>query len=162
MKCATRNWTCSASEISIHFRAVPHQAFPREALLEWQPARLTFLLQPDQGLLLHLQAKQPGQGIRLRSVNLRFNYAREFKISTPDAYETLLLDVIRNDPTQFMRFDQVETAWRILQPILNAWASSLPTDFPNCRAGSWGPPTNAALPASAGHSWPQPSTLRAR
>jgi len=150
----------SASEISIHFRTMPHQLFPHEAMLDWQPARLVILIQPDEGIILRFQAKQPGPGIHLRTVNMRFNYLRDFGGSTPDAYETLLLDVMQNDPTQFMRFDQVEAAWQIIQPVLDVWSSSPPVDFPNYASGSWGPGASTALLARNGHNWPQPSMLR--
>lgn len=149
-----------ASEISIHFRAMPHQVFPPETMLDWQDVRLVMLLQPDEGILLRLQAKQPGPGVHLRGVNMDFNYASAFDGTTPDAYETLLLDVIRNDPTLFMRFDQVEAAWEIIQPVLDVWSASAPVDFPNYAAGSWGPPASNALLAQSGHSWPLPSALR--
>ena len=150
------------SKISIHFRAVPHQAFPAEAVRDWQPARLIMLIQPDEGIILRMQAKQPGPELHLRGVNLQFNYAQAFRRASPDAYETLLLDTMRNDPTLFMRFDEVETAWSILEPVLETWSSSVPADFPNYAAGSWGPAASAALLARAGHSWPLPSTLATR
>jgi glucose-6-phosphate 1-dehydrogenase len=149
----------STSQISFHFRTVPHQAFPRESMLDWHPARLVMLIQPEEGITLQFQAKQPGPGLHLRNVNMRFSYSRTFNRPTPDAYETLLLDVMRNDPTLFMRFDQVEAAWRILQPILDVWSSSAPVDFPNYSAGSWGPAASSALLARERHNWPPPASL---
>jgi len=149
----------AASEISIHFRDTAHQVFPSEMIQDWHDARLVILLQPEEGIVLRFQAKQPGPGVRLRSVNMRFNYARAFGDSTPDAYETLLLDVMQNDPTLFMRFDQVEAAWRILQPVLEVWSSSDDLNFPNYPAGGWGPTTSDALLARDGHNWPRPSVL---
>jgi glucose-6-phosphate 1-dehydrogenase len=93
------------SEISIRFRAVPHQAFPAEAALDWQPARLIICIQPDQGIILRFQAKQPGPQMYLRPVDMWFSYEDTFKIMSPDAYETLLWDAMANDATLFMRAD---------------------------------------------------------
>ncbi len=147
------------SEISIHFRATPHRVFPLETMLDWQPARLMILLPPDEGILLRFQAKQPGPGMHLRQVHMQFRYAHNLRRTLPNAYETLLLDILKNDPTLFMRFDHVAAAWRILQPVLDVWAASPAADFPNYAAGSWGPSTSAALLAKAGHVWPQPTRL---
>ena len=87
------------SEISIRFRAVPHQAFPAEAALDWQPARLVIRIQPDEGIVLRFQAKQPGPQMYLRPVDMRFSYEDTFKKASPDAYETLLWDAMANDTT---------------------------------------------------------------
>jgi glucose-6-phosphate 1-dehydrogenase len=146
-----------ASEISIRFRAAPHRAFPDEATLDWQAARLVIRIQPDEGILLRFQAKQPGQRIRLRMVDMRFDYREEFGAASPDAYETLLWDVIRNDQTLFMRADQVEAGWSILTPILEVWSAVPPNDFPNYAAGTWGPESAEMLIAQDGRSWLQPA-----
>lgn len=149
----------TASEISIWFRAVPHQAFPPEATLDWQPARLIICIQPDEGLILRFQAKQPGTKMRLRPVDMRFSYSETFDRPSPDAYETLLWDTIVNDTTLFMRADQVEAGWTILMPILDVWAASPPSDFPNYEAGTWGPESAELLIARDGRSWHTPNRL---
>ena len=87
------------SEISIRFRAVPHQTFPPEAVLDWQPARLVIRIQPDEGIVLRFQAKQPGPQMRLRLVDMRFSYEDTFHKASPDAYETILWDAMANDTT---------------------------------------------------------------
>ena len=102
-----------ASEISIQFRAVPHQSFPPEASLGWQPSRLVLSIQPDEGIVLGFQAKYPGPKMQLRPVDMRFSYRESFAAPSPDAYETLLWDVMKNDATLFMRADQVEAAWQL-------------------------------------------------
>jgi glucose-6-phosphate 1-dehydrogenase len=145
------------SEISIGFLAVPHQAFPVEAALDWQPARLIICIQPDQGIVLRFQAKQPGPQMYLRPVDMRFSYEDTFKIMSPDAYETLLWDAMRNDATLFMRADQVEAAWSLLTPILDVWASIPPSDFPNYASGTWGPEGAEVLIAQDGRTWLQPT-----
>jgi glucose-6-phosphate 1-dehydrogenase len=149
------------SEISIRFQAVPHQSFPAEATLDWQPARLVICIQPDEGIVLKFQAKQPGPRMHLRAVDMRFSYEEAFKRASPDAYETLLWDVMSNDPTLFMRADQVEAAWSLLEPILEVWGASPPSDFPNYAAGTWGPESAEALIAQDGRSWLQPAVLGA-
>ena len=145
-----------ASEVSIHFLPVPHQSFPQKAMVDWEPNRLVLRIQPNEGILLRFQAKRPGQDMRLSPVEMRFSYADAFRTETPEAYETLLLDVMGGDATLFMRADQVEVAWSVIAPILDAWESSSATDFPNYSAGSWGPSAAEALIARDGRSWLQP------
>jgi glucose-6-phosphate 1-dehydrogenase len=147
-----------ASEIAIQFRGVPHQSFPPEASLDWQPSRLIMSIHPDEGIVLRFQAKQPGSKMHLQTVEMKFNYQEAFAVRSPDAYETLLWDVMKNDATLFMRADQVEAAWRLLAPVLDAWAVAPPGDFPNYAAGTWGPEDSQALLAK-GHSWPLPTEL---
>lgn len=142
------------SEVSIHFKAVPHQAFPPEATLEWHPSRLVISIQPEQGIVLLFQAKHPGPKMHLRLVGMGFDYAETFAVPTADAYDTLLWDVMINDPTLFMRADQVEAAWQILTPVLEMWSLAPPIDFPNYEAGSWGPEAAHRLLAKEGHNWP--------
>jgi glucose-6-phosphate 1-dehydrogenase len=150
------------SEIAIQFRAVPHQSFPAEATLDWQPARLVLSIQPDEGILLRFQAKHPGPKMVLQPVDMRFSYRESFATPSPEAYVTLLSDVIHNDATLFMRSDQVEAAWRLLMPVLDAWKDSPPNDFPNYAAGTWGPDATQGLLVHQGHSWPAPVELAGR
>ena len=149
------------SEISVRFRAVPHQSFPAEAALDWQPARLVICIQPDEGIVLRFQAKQPGAQMYLRPVDMRFSYQETFHKSSPDAYETLLWDAMANDATLFMRADQVEAAWSLLTPVLDVWESTPPSDFPNYAAGTWGPEAAEVLIGQDGRTWLQPATLNA-
>jgi glucose-6-phosphate 1-dehydrogenase len=148
-----------ASEVAIQFRAVPHQAFPTEAAIDWQPSRLVLSIQPDEGIVLRFQAKHPGQKMILQPVDMRFDYRESFATKSPEAYVTLLWDVINNDATLFMRADQVEAAWRLLMPVLDAWKASPPNDFPNYAGGTWGPDAAQGLMVQQGHSWPAPVEL---
>jgi glucose-6-phosphate 1-dehydrogenase len=148
------------SEISIQFLAVPHQSFPPEASLAWQPSRLVLSIQPVEGIILSFQAKYPGPKMQLRPVDMRFSYRDSFAAPSPDAYETLLWDVMKNDATLFMRADQVEAAWQLLMPVLEAWQATAPSDFPNYAAGAWGPENTQGLLAP-GHRWPLPTELTA-
>lgn len=143
----------SVSMIAIQFRPVPHQAFPVEAIEAWQPNRLIINIQPRKGIQLRFQAKQPGLKMVLSPVNMNFNYSDAYKQDPPDAYETLLLDVILGDQTLFMRRDQIEAAWKIVDPITSVWDATRPPDFPDYPAGSWGPEESHALIARDGYTW---------
>jgi glucose-6-phosphate 1-dehydrogenase len=141
------------SEVAIQFRAVPHRSFPRESSHDWHPSRLVLSIQPEEGIVLGFQAKYPGPKMLLRPVEMRFGYQESFAVPSPDAYETLLWDVMNNDPTLFMRADQVEAAWQILMPVVEVWANTRPRNFPNYAAGSWGPAGADELLARGGHEW---------
>jgi glucose-6-phosphate 1-dehydrogenase len=147
------------SEVVIQFRAVPHQSFPVEATLDWQPSRLVMSIQPDEGIVLRFQAKHPGPKMVLQPVDMRFNYRESFATPSPEAYVTLLGDIINNDATLFMRADEVEAAWRLLMPVLDAWSATPPRDFPNYASGTWGPDAAQGLLVQQGHSWPAPVEL---
>jgi len=146
------------SEVSLQFRPVPHHPFPDTVI---QSNRLAIQIEPQEGILLRTQVKEPGMGMRLKPVELHFTYQEVFHAKSPDAYETLLLDIIRGDAGLFMRSDQVDAAWSVLEPVLNVWAATR-ADFPNYRAGEWGPPEAEALIAGDGRSWLLPACLEAR
>ena len=148
-----------ASQVLIQFRPVPHQTFPSSAVLDWQPNRLLIRIQPEESIVLRFQAKQPGPTMRLSPVEMRFCYRDAFQATPPEAYETLLLDVILGDATLFMRADQVEAAWSVVTTILEGWESSAPVDFPNYQAGTWGPEAAEALIAQDGRSWVLPDVV---
>ncbi len=141
------------SVITIQFRPVPHRAFPSESIENWQPNRLVINIQPEMGIRLRFQAKKPGLKMLLNPVDMIFNYDNAYTTDPPEAYETLLLDVMLGDATLFMRGDQVEAAWEIIMPILDLWQSSAPQDFPNYTSGSWGPEDAEALIARDGNNW---------
>ena len=141
------------SQVSILFRPPPHQSFPASAVENWQPNRLVIRIQPEEGITLRIQAKQPGTRMLLSPVDMNFCYRDAFKSAAPEAYETLLLDVMRGDATLFMRADQVEAAWSVVSPVLDAWGAVPPVDFPDYAAGSWGPESAATLLSQDGRSW---------
>ncbi|MGA9573087.1 MAG: glucose-6-phosphate dehydrogenase, partial [Lysobacterales bacterium] len=143
----------AVSKVIIQFRPVPHQSFPSSAAIDWQPNRLEIYIQPDEGISLRFLAKQPGVTLRLSPKNMNFRYAEAFKTDPPEAYETLLLDVLEGDATLFMRADQVECAWNVVGPVLEVWNSVEASDFPNYPSGSWGPESAEALIAQDGRSW---------
>ena len=140
------------SEIVIQFRQVPHSIFPRGAG-EITPNLLVVRLQPDESIRLNLMAKDPGPGgMRLREASLNLSFAETFKSRFPDAYERLLMDVVRGNPTLFMRRDEVEAAWRWTESILDAWAARGDTVKPYI-AGTWGPSQSVALIERDGRTW---------
>jgi glucose-6-phosphate 1-dehydrogenase len=142
------------SEVAIQFRAVPHRSFPRESSRDWTPSRLILSIQPEEAIVMEFQAKYPGPSMQLRPVEMRFAYKEAFAVPSPDAYETLLWDVMNGDATLFMRADQIEAAWQALMPVIEAWSETAPRDFPNYAAGSNGPKSADDLLARAGHVWP--------
>ena len=143
-----------SSLITVQFKPAPQYAFPVEAGETWRPNRLTISIQPQMDIRLRFQAKQPGPHMVLQPVDMVFSYADAYgDDDQPEAYETLLEDVIEGNPTLFMRADQVEAAWRIIEPILEAWKTRHPIDFPNYAPGSWGPEDAEALIAKDGHYW---------
>ena len=145
-----------ASIVAIQFRPVPHQSFPKTAALTWQPNILIIQIQPEEGIRLSFQAKQPGSTLHLSPVDMHFSYLEAFKAKSPEAYETLLADVMAGDATLFMRADQVEASWSVLMPILNVWEKSKPTEFPNYKLGTWGPRAAETLIKKDGRSWLEP------
>jgi glucose-6-phosphate 1-dehydrogenase len=148
------------SEVSIQFRPVPHQTFPRGALMDWRPNRLLLAMQPEEGIFLRFEVKHPGLTMHLSPVLMQFYYREAFETVPPEAYETLLLDVMRGDTTLFMRADQTEAAWQVLDPVLKAWGQINPFNFPNYQAGTWGPEEAEILIAQDGRSWVMPTHLQ--
>jgi glucose-6-phosphate 1-dehydrogenase len=141
------------SIITIQFRPAPNYAFPPEAAETWRQNRLTISIQPEMDISIRFQAKRPGQAMMLNPVDMVFRYEDAYDGHEPEAYETLLLDVMSGNATLFMRSDQVEAAWKIIMPILNAWEARPPVDFPNYAPDSWGPEDAEALIARDGHNW---------
>ena len=141
-----------ASEIIVQYRSVPHSIFS-EASRHLVPNRLVLRLQPDEGMKLYLMSKDPGPGgLRFKNEPLNLSYAESLTVGYRDAYERLLMDVVRGNPTLFMRKDEVAAAWRWVDPILDGWASEgvVPRGY---TAGSWGPSDATALLARDGRTW---------
>jgi glucose-6-phosphate 1-dehydrogenase len=140
------------SEIVVAFKPIPHSIFPQDAGAV-RANRLVLRLQPDEGVKQWIMIKDPGPGgMRLRHVPLDMSFAEAFQARNPDAYERLLLDVIRGNQTLFMRRDEVEAAWNWTDPIRAAWDSSGEAPKPYA-AGSWGPSAAIALIERDGRTW---------
>lgn len=143
------------SEIVVTFRPIPHSIFAGAAgnIVQNQ---LVMRLQPNEGVKQWLMIKDPGPGgMRLRHVPLDMSFAESFRVRNPDAYERLLMDVIRGNQTLFMRRDEVEAAWKWVDPILDAWEEKgmKPQGY---TAGTWGPSSGVALIERDGRTWHEP------
>jgi glucose-6-phosphate 1-dehydrogenase len=140
------------SEIVITFRSIPHSIFDNTAGRISQN-KLVIRLQPDEGVKQSLMIKDPGPGgMRLREVSLDMSFAQAFDQRNPDAYERLLLDVIRHNQTLFMRRDEVEAAWQWVDPILKGWEETA-QQVQGYTSGTWGPSQSIALIERDGRTW---------
>jgi glucose-6-phosphate 1-dehydrogenase len=139
------------SEIAIEFKRVPHALFSK-AVGTLNPNVLRLRIQPDEGVSLKFEAKIPGTVMQIQSVYMDFPYS---KLGAPiqGGYERLLLDITHGDQTLFTRGDEVEQAWRVVTPILKAWESNAPADFPNYASGTWGPESADRFLESEGRRW---------
>ena len=144
------------SEIVIQFQQVPHSIFP-ELDHKNVPNRLTIRLQPDEGVKLTVMSKAPGPGgFNLEPVSLDLSFEQAWGDHYPDAYERLLMEVLRGNPALFMRRDEVESAWRWIDGIIAGWAERQ-TPVADYVAGSWGPPASFLLLDRDGRSWYAPA-----
>src|SRR3954451_7637078 len=141
-----------ATEIAIQFKEVPHQLF-KDSATDPEANLLAMRIQPDEGIMLRFGAKVPGLGIDVRNVTMDFTYGSAFQVDSPDAYETLILDALLGDASLFTRADEVEEAWSIVDPIIQAWAETPQPDFPNYEAGTWGPEAADDLLAREDRRW---------
>ena len=142
----------TVSEIVVQFRSAPFSVF-RHAAEELSPNKLIIRLQPEEGMKLELMTKNPGPGgLHLSPAQLDISFEKAFATRYPDAYERLLMDSVRGNPTLFMRRDEVEAAWSWVEPIIDAWEESResPRLYP---AGSWGPTSAIALIERDGRTW---------
>ena len=121
-----------ATEIAIQYREVPHRLF-RDAAVDPDPNLLAIRIQPDEGIMLRFGAKVPGLGMDVRAVTMDFTYGSAFSVDSPDAYETLILDALHGDASLFTRADEVEQAWGIVDPIIEAWADGPAPALPELR-----------------------------
>ncbi len=112
------------TEIAITLKPVPHLAFSQEGSLGIRPNQLILTLQPNEGVSLQLGAKIPGTRMIIRPVNMEFLYGTAFLSQSPEAYERLIMDAMRGDPTLFTRNDEVEAQWEICDPIVKAWEAT--------------------------------------
>ena len=144
-----KRWT----EIAIRFKDAPYSLFRDTPVDEMGANWIVLQIQPDEGIRLRFNAKRPGQTMALDSVAMDFRYSDWFRQAPSVGYETLIYDCLIGDATLFQRADQVEAAWTIVQPVLEAWGAEKARDFPNYAAGSAGPESANALLARDGRSW---------
>ncbi len=142
------------TEVAIQFKPTPHFMFPAEGGQPKHQSMLVFEVQPNEGIMQTLAAKQPGPDLAVRTVTMDFDYAEAFGVTEPPrAYAWLLLDAMRGDQTLFARADWIDKAWQIVDPIVECWASDTPRDFPNYAAGSAGPVSADELMQRDGRAW---------
>ena len=146
-----KRMTRKLTEIAVTLRPVPHMAFQGADSAGVKPNQIILTLQPDEAVTVSLGAKVPGTKMQIRPVNMEFHYGTAFVSESPEAYERLILDVMRGDATLFTRDDEVVALWRIIDPILAAWAADTTTPIPQYPAGSAGPVEAEAL--LDGRSW---------
>ncbi|HEY6414930.1 MAG TPA: glucose-6-phosphate dehydrogenase, partial [Acidimicrobiales bacterium] len=143
------------SEVAIQFHDPPHLPFGPDQTRGLKPDALVLRIHPDDGIALIFGTKVPGHGFHVRSVAMEFLYEAAFPGERPEAYERLLLDAMVGDPTLFIRTDEVMQAWRMMDPILDAWERDDPP-LAFYRAGSWGPVEADDLLRRDGRSWRNP------
>ncbi len=142
------------TEVAVVFKPAPHHPFGVGATDELGANAVVIRVQPDEGVTIRFGAKVPGTAMEVRDVSMDFGYGRSFMQSSPEAYERLILDVLLGDPPLFPRHEEVESSWRILDPVTASWArSGSPDPYP---AGGWGPASADALLARDGRSWRLP------
>jgi glucose-6-phosphate 1-dehydrogenase len=151
-----KNLPASASEVRIQFRPTPHVLFAVACGQTLDSNALTLRLQPNEGISLRFNGKVPGSTLGLRPVRMNFGYDAEFGAYTPEAYERLLLEAMAGDATLFIRRDEVETAWKIVDSIRNAWNTQPLSNREFYAAGTWGPVAADDLLAQTGHTWHEP------
>ena len=127
------------TEVQIQFKPVPDVLFARLPHADIRPNRLTLRIQPDEGASMEISSKVPGPEMRVQPIQMNFQYGSSFDVPIHDAYERLILDAIRGDASLFARNDEVEAAWSLITPILDAWRDLSCPLFPNYAAGTWGP-----------------------
>ncbi len=151
------------SEIAVQFRTPPHLMFG-ETNQGMRPNTLVLRVQPNEGISLNFEVKVPGAAVAMTSnveiapVDMEFNYAEAFGEVAAPAYETLLLDVMIGEATLFTRSDEVDAAWRVVDPLLQYWEGHKPKRMPTYAAGSWGPREADELIEQDGVEWREPTT----
>src|SRR5437899_5684021 len=154
-----KNLPQSASEVRVQFRRTPHVLFAAQCGPKLDATAVTLRLQPNEGISLRFNGKVPGTSMEIRPVRMHFSYDSEFGAYTPEAYERLLLEAITGDATLFIRRDEVETAWRIVDPVREAWEGRPLSAKEFYPAGTWGPVAADELLAQRGHAWRNPQPI---
>ncbi|MCE7904796.1 MAG: glucose-6-phosphate dehydrogenase [Anaerolineae bacterium CFX3] len=149
-----KNLAEKLSQIVIRFKEPPLAMFPMPPEQKTAPNMLMLYIQPDEGIHLRFEAKAPDTVAETRSVDMEFHYAEAFgPTAIPEAYERLLLDALQGDAALFTRADETETAWRIMDPILQAWETQGNPPLGTYTPNSWGPAEADALLARDGRQW---------
>jgi len=145
--------SCRTTQIVIQFRQPPHMLFAQKSNEDIEANRLVIQIQPAEGIQLHFQTKTPDAGMDLRLTELDFQFQREFRSKIPEAYQRLLLDTIAGDASLFARADEVELAWGIVDPIVQAWAAAKLPKMLTYGRGYWGPDESTDWMYQQGREW---------
>lgn len=148
-----KRMTDRLTEIAIRFKRVPLAPFEHTDVERLPPNWLVLQIQPNEGISLQFEVKQPGPVVNLAAVQMAFHYSDWFPAEPNVGYETLIYDVMIGDQTLFNRADMIEETWRVVQPLLDAWAKDPPRGFPNYAAGSDGPQSSDALLRRDHNEW---------
>jgi glucose-6-phosphate 1-dehydrogenase len=141
------------SEIIIEFQRPPHLMFAYQEASMLMPNILSLCIQPDEGIHLQFEAKLPDSDQRMIPVDMDFHYCDVFEGNLPDAYERLLLEALEGDASLFTRSDMIESAWRLIDPIIQGWEKMGQPPLMEYQPGSWGPDDADALPGRDGRCW---------
>jgi len=141
------------TEITIQFKQAPFALFRDTPIEQLISNDLVLRIQPDEGVTLRFSAKIPGPQVRMGGVEMKFHYEDYFKAVANTGYETLIYDCMIGDATLFQRADHIESGWRVVQPVLEAWDAERTTDLPVYPAGSAGPTEADALLMRDGRHW---------
>lgn len=142
------------TEIAIVFKKAPHQPFTAKVRASEDHNVMVIRVQPDEGVLMRFGSKVPGPGMEVRDVNMDFSYTEAFTEESPEAYERLILDALLDEASLFPTNEEVELSWRILDPVLEYWATrGQPEEYP---AGTWGPKSADAMMKNTGRKWRRP------
>jgi hypothetical protein len=142
-----------ATEIAIVFQQPPHLMFSMPADRDFTPNILSICIQPNEGIHLRFEAKQPGSDDQLRSVEMDFHYRDSFGDGLPEAYEKLLLEALEGDASLFTRSDAIEASWKLIDPVLQLRENSGQAALESYEPGSWGPASADALLAQGERAW---------
>ena len=142
------------TEVAVTFKRAPHLPFRPTATQELSNNVIVFRIQPDEGMTVRFGSKVPGTALEVRDVNMDFAYGDTFTEASPEAYERLILDVLLGDPPLFPRHEEIELQWKILDPVLERWASrGKPEQY---ASGGWGPKSSYEMMARDGRMWRRP------
>jgi len=141
------------TEIVVVFKRTPHGLFHQRTGQELNPNQIVINVQPNEGIRLRFGGKVPGSVMKIKDVVMDFDYVQQFDAKPPEAYATLLLDAMRGDQTLYKHRDEIEHAWRVVQPVLDHWASDRNGIIETYPSGSWGPTTSDSLMARDFRHW---------
>lgn len=149
-----KGMSCRTTQIVIRFRQPPTSLFSKKGNMPPQPNQLVIQVQPAEGIQLHFQTKVPDAGMKLRQSALDFKFQQEYPTTAmPEAYQRLLLDALTGDASLFARSDEVEAAWSIIDPILQAWEKQQSPKMEKYEPTNWGPDVSTEWMRAQGREW---------